>query len=120
MMEQVLNFFVSNAYADTAGSVASANPQGGGMSLLFMFVIFFAFIYFAVWRPQSKRAKEQQNLMSSLAKGDEIVTTGGLLGRIVKISDQYLIISPANEIEMVIQKSSVVSVLPKGTLKTLE
>jgi preprotein translocase subunit YajC len=119
MMEQVLNFFLSNAYADTAAA-AAASPQGGSMSFVLMIVIFFGFLYFAVWRPQSKRAKEQQNLMSSLTKGDEVVTVGGLLGRITKLTDQYIALSVGNEVEIILQKSAVVGVLPKGTLKTIE
>lgn len=117
MFDSVLNFFVANAHAD-AGAVAS--PQQGGFSLVTMFVIFFLFIYFAVWRPQSKRAKEQQTMMSSLTKGDEVVTAGGLVGRISKLTDQYIGLSVANNVEIVLQKSSVVSILPKGTLKTVE
>lgn len=117
MMEQVFSFFVSNAYADTAG----ASPQGGGMSLVMMFAIFFVFAYFAIWRPQSKRAKEQQTLLSSLAKGDEVVTAGGVLGKISKITDQYITLSVgANNVEIVMQKSSVATILPKGTLKSIE
>jgi preprotein translocase subunit YajC len=117
MIDHILSFFVSNAYADTAASPAQ---QGGGTSLILMFVIFFGFIYFAIWRPQNKRAKEQQNLLGSLAKGDEVVTAGGLLGRIAKISDRYITLSVANNADIIMQKSSIVSVLPKGTIKTLE
>lgn len=119
MMEQLVNFFVSTAYADTA-SAAAANPQGGGFSFILMIIIFFGFIYFAIWRPQSKRAREQQNLLSSLAKGDEVITVGGLLGRINKLTDQYISLSVGNNVEIMLQKSAVVSVLPKGTLKTIE
>ena len=75
MTEQILNFFVSNAYADTA---VPASQGGPGMSLFVMFGIFFVFLYFTVFRPQSKRAKEQQNLLGLLAKGDEIITAGGM------------------------------------------
>lgn len=115
-MEPILSFFISNAYAESQTPVA----QGGGFSFVIMFIIFFLFIYFAVWRPQNKRAKEQQSLLSSLAKGDEVVTAGGVLGRIVKVSDPYIVLSIANNVDIVLQKSTVVTVLPKGTLKTLE
>lgn len=115
MMETVLSFFVSNAYAADAAPA----PQGGGFSFVLMVVVFFAFLYFAIWRPQSKRAKEQQNLLGSLAKGDEVITVGGLLGRINKITDQYIALSVGENVEIVMQKSAVVSVLPKGTLKTI-
>lgn len=117
MMEQLMNFFVTSAYADTP---VGASPQGGGISMIMMFGIFFLFAYFAIWRPQSKRAKEQQNLLSSLAVGDEVVTIGGILGRITKMKDQYLVINLNTEgSDIVVQKSSVATVLPKGTLKSI-
>ena len=84
-MEDLLGFFVSNAYADVMD--VAAPQQGGGFSFIIMMVVFVFFLYFVVWRPQSKRAKEQQNLLNSLSKGDEVMTAGGLLGRIAKISD---------------------------------
>lgn len=115
-MEAVLNFLVSPAYAD----VPAVPQQGGGFSFIIMFVVFFLFIYFAIWRPQSKRAKEQQSLLGSLAKGDEVMTAGGLLGRITKITDQYVALSIANNVDIMMQKSSVVNVLPKGTIKSIE
>lgn len=118
-MDQILNFLISNAHAQS-GDLAGAGPQGGGMSFIVMFAVFFIFIYFFIWRPQNKRAKEQQNLLDALAKGDEVVTAGGLLGRITKISGQYMTLTVGNNVDMVMQKSAVVSVLPKGTLKTIE
>lgn len=115
MMEQLLNFFIPTAHAADA-----AAPQGGGLSFTLMFVIFFLFIYFAIWRPQSKRAKEQSSLMNSLAKGDEVMTIGGMVGKISKISDQYITLSIANNVEILMQKTSVATVLPKGTIKSIE
>jgi preprotein translocase subunit YajC len=114
----LLDFFVTSAYA--ADVPPSPPPPGGGLSFAMMFVIFIIFVYFLILRPQNKRAREQQNLLNSIAKGDEVLTAGGLLGRIVKITDQYIILSPATNLELVMQKSSVVSILPKGTLKTIE
>ena len=73
-----------------------------------------------MWRPQNKRAKEQQNLLESLTKGDEVITSGGVLGRISKISGQYLSLTVANNVEILMQKTSIISVMPKGTLKTIE
>lgn len=116
MLDQILSFIIPNAYADTA----VATPQGGGLSFILMLVVFFLFAYFAIWRPQSKRAREQQNLMSSLTKGDEVMSAGGLMGRITKITDLYVGLAVAPNVEITMQKSSIVSVLPKGTLKTLE
>jgi preprotein translocase subunit YajC len=108
---------ISNAYADT---MAAGPQQGGGMSFVVMLVVFVVFMYFAIWRPQNKRAREQQNLLNSLTKGDEVMTAGGMLGRIAKISDQYVTLALNGNVEVVMQKSSVVNVLPKGTLKSLE
>lgn len=117
-MEQILSFLLPNAYAEAVG--APTGPQGGSLSFVIMCVVLFLFIYFAILRPQNKRAKELQNLLSSLAKGDEVVTAGGLVGRITKLNDQYIVLSVANNVEIIMQKSSVVTVLPKGTLKTIE
>lgn len=118
MMDQILSFFIPSAYADSMTGPGA--QQGGSFSFLMMALVMVAFLYFAVWRPQNKRAKEQQALLESLAKGDEIVTIGGVLGKIAKIGDQYLTITVANNIEIAIQKSSVATVLPKGTLKSIE
>ncbi|TAK74036.1 MAG: preprotein translocase subunit YajC, partial [Gammaproteobacteria bacterium] len=85
-----------------------------------MFAIFIFFVYFAIWRPQNKRAKEQQMMLASLAKGDEVVTAGGIVGRIDKIMDKHILLSVANNVGIVMQKSAVVSILPKGTLKSFE
>lgn len=114
----LLNFFISNAFAEEAAALP--NQQGSSFSFMLMVAVFFIFIYFGVWRPQSKRAKEQQQLMSSLAKGDEVLTAGGLLARIVKLSDQYVVVAIANNVEIIIQKTAIVNVLPKGTLKAIE
>jgi preprotein translocase subunit YajC len=120
MIEQVLNFFVSPAAAaDVPGPIPAA-PQGGSMSFFIIFAVFFAFMYFGVWRPQSKRSKEQRNMLNSVAKGDEVMTAGGLLGRISKINEQYIGLNIANNVDITVQKSSIVSVLPKGTLKSIE
>lgn len=116
-MEQLFNFFISSAYAQPA---AESAPPGSGMSFFVMLGVFILFIYFAIWRPQNKRAREQANLLNSLEKGDEVITAGGLLGRISKIADQYITLSVSNNVDITLQKSSVVNVLPKGTLKTIE
>jgi preprotein translocase subunit YajC len=114
MMESLLNAIVTPAYA------ADAAPQGGGTSFILMFAIFFVFIYFAIWRPQNKRAREQQTMLTSLTKGDEVMTAGGLIGRITKLGDQFITLSVANDVDIMLQKSSVVNVLPKGTIKSIE
>lgn len=119
-MEPILNVLISNAYAETAPMTSPTPAGGGGLSFMMMFLVLFLFLYFMVWRPQNKRAKEQQNLLNSLSKGDEVMTAGGLLGRIAKLSDNYIALSVANNVEIYVQKTSVVGVLPKGTLKSME
>lgn len=120
MIESVLNFFIPIAYADTASGATPAAAAGGGYSLTVMLVVFVVFAYFLILRPQNKRAKEAQNLLSSLNKGDEVITAGGLIGRIIKITDQYVVVTVAENVEILIQKSSVVNLLPKGTIKSLQ
>ena len=80
---------------------------------------FIAFFYFAILRPQSKRAKEQRDLLNSLEKGDEVATAGGVLGKIIKVADQYVVLSVANNVDIVVQKSAIAMALPKGTLKSM-
>src|SRR3990167_1705341 len=120
MLNQIANFFISSAYAESPSLFSSGGQQGGGLSFIIMMVVFFLFIYFAIWRTQNKHMKEQQSLLKSLAKGDEVIMSGGLLGRVTKIADPYVTLSIANNIEVMMQKSSVVSLLPKGTIKSIE
>ncbi len=116
MMEQIQDFFISAAYAaDSAGPT-----QPSGMPFMLMIVIFILFFYLMIWRPQNKRAREQQVMLSALAKGDEVITAGGLLGRISKVTDQYITVAISDNTEVVMQKTSVANVLPKGTLKAIE
>ena len=117
IVNNIINFLVSPAYADAAAAPVQQN--GGGFSLLLMTGVFILFMYFVIWRPQSKRAKEQRNLLNSLAKGDEVVTVSGILGRIAKINDNYVQLALADNIEITIQKSAISGALPKGTLKSI-
>ncbi len=120
-IDTLFNLLVSNTYAaDTLISAPKAPSSGGGLPVMGMLALFVVFMYFAVWRPQSKRAKEQRNLLNSLTKGDEVLTAGGILGRIIKLTDAYMVIAIAENTEIVIQKSSVINALPKGTLKSLQ
>lgn len=116
LFDTISSFFISSANAATPSATP---PQGGGFSFVVMMGILIFFMYFAIWRPQTKRAKEQRDLLTSLAKGDEVVTAGGILGTITKISDNYVVISLSDNVEITMQKSSVVSALPKGTLKSI-
>ncbi len=117
LFDLISSFFISNAYADT--STATAGQQQSSMSFVIMMGVLIFFMYFVMWRPQSRRAKEQKNLLNSLTKGDEVVTSGGMLGTITKITDSYVVLMLAENVEITLQKSSVVSALPKGTLKTI-
>lgn len=109
----MLDFFINNAWAQ------AAPQQGGGSSFLIMIIIFFVIFYFMLIRPQTKQAKEHREMIASLSKGDEIVTTGGMLGRINKIGDNFIAIEIASNLEIKVQKNAVSAVLPKGTMKGL-
>jgi len=106
--------FISQAFAQTAPAAS------GGESSLFSLlpiVLMFVVLYFIMIRPQMKRQKEHKSMVEALAKGDEVVTSGGMLGRVSKMGETYLHIEVANGVELQVQRSSVVQVLPKGTLK---
>jgi preprotein translocase subunit YajC len=80
---------------------------------------FLAIFYFMLIRPQTKRAKEHQNLIAKLAKEDEVITAGGILGKVVKVAEQFVVIMIADGIEIVIQKQAISAVMPKGTMKNI-
>ncbi|MEM7026918.1 MAG: preprotein translocase subunit YajC [Pseudomonadota bacterium] len=109
----MLDFFVNNAWAN------QAQPQGAGIINIFMLVFLFAIFYFMLIRPQLKQAKEHKQLVAGLGKGDEVVTSGGVLGKIKEVGDNFVLLEIAKEIEIKIQKQSVSNVLPKGTIKTM-
>lgn len=111
-----MSFLMNDAFA--AGGSTQAAQADGTFSLIMIAAIFVLF-YFMIIRPQNKRAKEQKDLLSRLKKGDEIITTGGMLAKIVSLDDQYLKVSPAEGIEINLQKGAVSTVLPKGTMKSL-
>jgi len=110
----VLSFsFIGQAMADSGSAEPSALGQIiflGGFILIF---------YFMLIRPQSKRHKEQRNLINSIAKDDEIVTTGGIVGKVIKVSEQFLIVAIADNIEVKVQKQAISTTLPKGTMKDI-
>ncbi|HJV26241.1 MAG TPA: preprotein translocase subunit YajC [Aromatoleum sp.] len=107
--------FISNAYAQAA---AGGDPTGGLMGLAPL-VLMFIVLWFLMIRPQMKRAKEHKTMVSALAKGDEVITQGGIAGRVTKVGDAYLNLEIADNVTIVVQNQAVVTVLPKGTLKTL-
>ena len=103
---------ISDAYAQAAAPAA-----GGGMSQILILVVFVVVFYFLLIRPQQKRAKEQQNMLAKLATGDEVVTTGGLLGRITEVGEPYLTVEIAEGVRVRVLKSQIAQVVPKGTIK---
>lgn len=111
----MFDFLVPTAHAQAAGGGASPLP---GLDI-FIIVAFALVFYFIVWRPQSKRAKEHRELVSGLSKGDEVVTNGGVLGRITRVEEQYLVVEVANNVELKLQKHAVAAALPKGTIKNI-
>ena len=111
-----MSFFISAAYAEAPPAVAG--PAGSGFEWVFL-VGFLVIFYLMIWRPQAKRAKEQKNLLGGLQKGDEVVTSGGIAGKIVKVSDDFVVIEVSDTVELKIQKMAFAATLPKGTLKAI-
>lgn len=107
------DLFIGNAYAQDA-----ATSGGGVLQLLPLFVLVLVF-YLLILRPQQKRTKEQKAMLDALQKGDEIVTLGGELGRVVKVGENYLAVEIAENVTVHIQRSAVQIVLPKGTIKSI-
>jgi preprotein translocase subunit YajC len=107
--------FISNVFAQ--GTTASS-AESSLMSFLPL-ILMFAVLYFIMIRPQMKRQKEHRNMLSAMAKGDEVVTNGGIVGKITKVSDAYLGVEIAEGTEITVQKASVTTILPKGTIKSL-
>lgn len=106
---------ISNAFAQTAGAGGAA---GGLMSFL-PIILMFGVLWFIMIRPQMKRQKESKAMLEALAKNDEVVTAGGILGKVTKVTDQYVSLEIAAGTEITVQKNAVTTVLPKGSLKSL-
>ncbi|MCG6867288.1 MAG: preprotein translocase subunit YajC [Gammaproteobacteria bacterium] len=107
-----MNFLIEDALAQGA-----PGAQGGGIEFFIMIGIFFLIMYFMIIRPQSKRAKEHKQMVDTLSKGDEVVSNGGLLGKITSVGDSFVDLQVAEGVEIKLQKSAVASVLPKGSIK---
>jgi len=109
---------------DTAGLVlAQAAPEGNALVGMLPIVLMFVILYFLMIRPQMKRQKEHRNMVAALTKGDEVVTAGGMLGKVSKVTDSYVTVEVSEladkPVEVIMQKTSVTTVLPKGTIKAL-
>jgi preprotein translocase subunit YajC len=106
--------FISNAYAQAA-------PAGAESSLMSFLpiILMFVVLYFLMIRPQMKRQKEQKAMIEALAKGDEVVTAGGLVGKVTRVADGYVTLEVADGTEILVQKAAISTLLPKGTIKSL-
>lgn len=110
-----MDFLIPLAHAQGGGGASGGSP----IYSIGMIVIFFAIMFFLVIRPQMKRQKEHKKLVENLEKGNEIVTSGGIAGRIRDVGENFLVVEIAKDVEIRVQKSSVTSVVPKGTIESL-
>lgn len=108
-----MSLFISDAWADAA----PAAPQTGGLMGFVPLIVIFILFYFLLIRPQMKRAKEHRKMVETLAKNDEVVTSGGLLGRITEVGESFITVEIAEGVRVKVQKSAVTSLVPKGTAK---
>lgn len=111
-----MSLFINNALAAAANGPAEPGRMSGTLMLMIGFIVIF---YFLLWRPQSKRNKAHRQLLSSLNTGDEVVTNSGILGKIIRITDSFVVLSISESIEIKMQKPAIVSVVPKGTIKEI-
>jgi preprotein translocase subunit YajC len=120
LLTQISIFLITAFYSLFSFAEGAVAPEGP--SAIMQLVFFGGFIlifYFLMWRPQSKRAKEHKNLVSALSKGDEVITNGGIAGKIAKVSEDFISMEISEGVEIKIQKVAIASALPKGTLKSI-
>ena len=109
-----MSFFISEALAE-----GGATEQGDPMTSLIFMIVIFAVFYFLLIRPQAKRAKEHKQMVTALSNGDEVVTSGGIYGKLTKVSDEFVEVDIADGTTVKLQRQAISSVLPKGTIKSL-
>ena len=112
-----LPLFISSAFAQTAPAAAAGGDMQSSLMSMLPLVLMFVVLYFVMIRPQMKKQKEHRSMIDALAKGDEIATAGGVLGKVTKLGDSYLSLEIASGVEIQVQRSAVVQVLPKGSIK---
>ena len=112
-----MNLILSDAWAEGPAPAAGSAAGGGLVGFLPLIIIFIIF-YFLLIRPQSKRAKEHRAMVDALAKGDEVVTNGGIVGRITQVADVYATVEIADNVSVKIQRTAITALLPKGTVKS--
>jgi preprotein translocase subunit YajC len=110
---------MSFSISPVIAQAAAPQPAGGGMSMIIMMVVLFGLMYFMMIRPQMKRQKEHRALIASLSKGDEVVTNGGIAGRVDEVGDTFITVEIATNVKVKVQKAAVQQVLPKGSLKSV-
>jgi len=110
-----MDFLINSAYAQAAGGSA---PGGFSLQQLLFPALLLVVFYFLLIRPQSKKAKEQRDMLSKISAGDEVTTSGGILGKVIDVGDQYMTLEIADGVNIKIQKFQVAQVLPKGTVKS--
>jgi len=108
--------FISEAFAQAAPAATASDSPFSSLTSMLPLVLMFVVLYFVMIRPQMKRQKETKAMIDALAKGDEVVTTGGMLGKISKIGESFLTVEIATGVEIQVQRGAVIQVLPKGTL----
>ena len=108
-----MNSLIPDAMAQTAGGA----PAGAGTTSLIMMAVFVVIFYFLLIRPQQKKQKEHQAMLSKITVGDEVVTAGGILGKVIEVGDNFLTLEIAENVRIKVQRFQVTSLVPKGTLK---
>jgi preprotein translocase subunit YajC len=109
--------FISEAFAQAAPAATTSESPMGALGSMLPLVLMFVVLYFVMIRPQMKRQKEQKAMIDAIAKGDEVVLGGGILGKVSKLGETYMHVEVASGIEIQVQRTAVVQVLPKGTVK---
>ncbi|CAD5375537.1 SecYEG protein translocase auxillary subunit [Pseudomonas sp. OF001] len=112
-----MSFLIAAAHA--ADAAPAGAPPGGEYMQFLMLAGFVVIFYLLIWRPQAKRAKEHKNLLAGLQKGDEVVTSGGIAGKVVKVADDFVVLEVSDSVELKFQKMAIAATLPKGTLKAI-
>lgn len=112
----IMEFFVSSAHADAG---APAAQGGGNMFMIIALVLFIGVFYFLTIRPQQKKEKEHTSMLDALAEGDEVLTSGGLLGKVTKVGDNFVAVEVSKDVEINIQRRSVMTLMPKGSIDSI-
>lgn len=114
-----LTLLIAAMFSASAFAEGAAPAAAGGMEQLIFLGGFVLIFYFLLWRPQSKRAKEHKALLGGLDKGSEVVTSGGIVGKITKVNDEFVVVKVAENVEFPVQKQAIAAALPKGTIKSI-